>query len=71
MTHAEAAARADFLRHDLHRHNRLYYEGTPEISDQQFDVLLRELQDLEKALETLQRLKGSLEQDAPNLRRRT
>lgn len=29
-----------------------------------------ELQDLEKALETLQRLKGSLEQDAPNLRRR-
>lgn len=48
MTHAEAASRAAFLSAELHRHNRLYYvEARPEISDQQFDTLLRELQDIE------------------------
>ncbi|MBN8419633.1 MAG: NAD-dependent DNA ligase LigA [Verrucomicrobia bacterium] len=48
MTHAEAASRAAFLSAELHRHNRLYYvEARPEISDQQFDSLLRELQDIE------------------------
>lgn len=50
MTHSEAAARAAVLRDDLHRHNRLYYlEAKPEISDREFDALLRELQDLEAA----------------------
>jgi hypothetical protein len=48
MTHAEAAARAAFLSAELHRHNRLYYvEARPVISDKEFDVLLRELQDIE------------------------
>jgi DNA ligase (NAD+) len=48
MTHAEAANRAAFLSAELHRHNRLYYvEARPEISDKQFDTLLRELQDIE------------------------
>jgi len=48
MTHAEAASRAAFLSAELHRHNRLYYlEARPEISDQQFDTLLRELLDIE------------------------
>ncbi len=48
MTHAEAASRAAFLSAELHRHNRLYYvEARPEISDQQFDALLRELQEIE------------------------
>lgn len=48
MTHAEAAARAAFLSAELHRHNRLYYvEAKPVISDKEFDVLLRELQDIE------------------------
>lgn len=48
MTHAEAAARAEFLRTELHRHNRLYYvEAKPVISDKEFDLLLRELQDIE------------------------
>ncbi|MEQ1752038.1 MAG: NAD-dependent DNA ligase LigA [Prosthecobacter sp.] len=48
MTHDEAAARAEFLRTELHRHNRLYYvEATPVISDKEFDMLLRELQDIE------------------------
>lgn len=40
--------RIDCLRAELERHNRLYYEhAAPEISDQEFDALLRELQDLE------------------------
>lgn len=48
MTHAEAASRAAALSTELHRHNRLYYAAAaPEISDQQFDALLRELQDIE------------------------
>lgn len=48
MTHAEAAARLEILRQDLHRHNHLYYvEARPLISDKEFDLLLRELQDIE------------------------
>lgn len=48
MTHAEAASRAAFLSAELHRHNRLYYvEARSDISDQQFDALLRELQEIE------------------------
>jgi len=36
------------LRRELERHNRLYYvEATPEISDRDFDKLLRRLQSLE------------------------
>ena len=47
---AEARRRAEFLRAELERHNRLYYvEARPEISDREFDRLLRELQDLETA----------------------
>jgi DNA ligase (NAD+) len=48
MTHAEATHRAEQLRSDLHRHNHLYYvEARQEITDQQFDALLRELQAIE------------------------
>ncbi len=48
MTHAEATVRAEQLRTDLHHHNHLYYtEARQEITDQQFDTLLRELQDIE------------------------
>ena len=47
---AEARQRAEFLRAELERHNHLYYvEARPEISDREFDRLLRELQDLEAA----------------------
>ncbi len=35
------------LRAELERHNRLYYEGRPEISDHEFDLRLRRLQELE------------------------
>lgn len=38
------------LRNELHQHNHNYYvQNSPTISDQEFDYLLRELQDLEHA----------------------
>lgn len=37
------------LRTELERHNRLYYEGNPEISDYDFDQQMRRLQELEAA----------------------
>lgn len=40
----------DQLRADLHRHNYNYYVlNAPEISDKEFDDMMRELQDLEQA----------------------
>ncbi|MCF0159192.1 MAG: NAD-dependent DNA ligase LigA, partial [Bacteroidaceae bacterium] len=42
--------RIEWLRAELHRHNRNYYiNNAPEISDQEFDSMMRELQDLELA----------------------
>ncbi|MEO8378399.1 MAG: NAD-dependent DNA ligase LigA [Acidobacteriota bacterium] len=38
----------DQLRKDLDRHNRLYYSGKPELSDYDFDLLLRRLAELEE-----------------------
>ncbi|MGZ5445945.1 MAG: NAD-dependent DNA ligase LigA [Thermoanaerobaculia bacterium] len=35
------------LREELERHNRLYYEGHPQITDYEFDQMLRRLQELE------------------------
>jgi DNA ligase (NAD+) len=50
MTSAEAALRIDALKGEIERHNRLYYQDIrPEISDQAFDALLRELIELEEA----------------------
>ena len=44
------AKRIPFLRAELEKHDRLYYiEAAPEISDQAYDALMRELIDLEKA----------------------
>src|SRR5436190_624243 len=42
-------AEIDKLRKALERHNRLYYDGAPEISDFDFDQMLRRLQELEAA----------------------
>ena len=40
--------RIDQLREELHTHNHNYYIlNAPTISDQEFDRLMRELQDLE------------------------
>ncbi len=50
MTPTEAALRALALRHELQRHNHLYHVlDAPEITDAQFDALLRELRALEAA----------------------
>lgn len=47
---AETTHRAEQLRNTLNHHNYLYYVAArPEISDQEYDRLLRELQDLEQA----------------------
>ncbi len=46
----DPAARASDLRAQIEHHNDLYYhKAAPEISDREFDALLRELQDLETA----------------------
>ena len=46
----DAPARIERLRAEIRRHDHLYYVlSTPEISDEQYDRLLRELGDLERA----------------------
>ena len=46
----DVAQRIETLREALHRHNYLYYvEDRPEVSDAEYDRLLRELRDLEEA----------------------
>ncbi len=48
MTRAQAEKRIARLRAEIRRHERLYYvQGAPEISDQEFDALERELRELE------------------------
>jgi DNA ligase (NAD+) len=48
MDRKNAQARIDQLRAELGRHNRLYYEfDRPEITDAEYDALLRELEGLE------------------------
>jgi DNA ligase (NAD+) len=47
---ADAAQRIDDLRAQIHHHDYRYYvEARPEISDAEYDALLRELRDLEAA----------------------
>src|SRR3954471_17277191 len=49
MDKNSAAARVAHLRAEIERHNELYYQrAKSEISDQEFDALLRELQRLEQ-----------------------
>ena len=57
MTSHDARQRIDFLVEELNRHNRLYYAlDRPEISDAEYDRLLRELVELEAAHPKLRRL---------------
>lgn len=50
MDPGPAQHRAAQLRQEIERHNALYYQqARPEISDRDFDALLRELQDIEAA----------------------
>lgn len=51
---AEAVEEVARLRRELARHNRLYYvETAPEISDREFDRMLKELEQLERNYPTL------------------
>ncbi|MBF8251110.1 MAG: DNA ligase [Deltaproteobacteria bacterium] len=49
MTKSEAISRIEYLREEINRHNYLYYIlDSPEISDAEYDRLMRELEGLEK-----------------------
>jgi DNA ligase (NAD+) len=43
-----AKSEIERLRAELERHNRLYYEGSPEITDYEFDQMMRRLEELEQ-----------------------
>ncbi len=46
----EIAARIEALRRELRHHNRMYYiENSPEVSDAEYDAMMRRLLELEKA----------------------
>ena len=48
VTEQSALKRVKWLRSELHRHDYLYYsKAHPEIPDEQYDALMRELQELE------------------------
>lgn len=48
MTRADAAQRITELREQIHHHDYLYYvESRPEVSDAEYDALMRELKSLE------------------------
>jgi len=48
MTRADAAQRITELREQIHHHDYLYYvEARPEVSDAEYDALMRELRELE------------------------
>lgn len=50
MRASNASSRAVELRREISHHDRLYYgEAAPEITDREYDALLRELRDLEDA----------------------
>ncbi len=49
MNSSEAKSKIESLRSELHRHNHNYYVlNSPEISDKEFDMMLKELETLEK-----------------------
>lgn len=48
MDRAEAQSRIEELRETIRHHDKLYYVyDNPEISDREYDMLLRELEELE------------------------
>lgn len=78
MTKEEAAKRIETLSVELRRHNHLYYNlSSPEISDREFDLLLKELQELETAFPDLlsenspsQRVGGTISKDFKTVKHR-
>src|ERR671931_1576277 len=54
MTRADALQRITELREQIHHHDYLYYaEARPEVSDAEYDALMRELRELEAAFPDL------------------
>src|SRR5882672_11383852 len=54
MTRADALQRISELREQIHHHDYLYYtEARPEVSDAEYDALMRELRKLEAAFPDL------------------
>src|SRR5262249_61156213 len=49
VSNDDAASRTAALREEIRRHERLYYGGQPEITDAEFDGLMRALATLEDA----------------------
>ena len=50
MSREEAIARAEYLRAEIRENSRLYYENdAPKISDYEYDMMFRELTELEEA----------------------
>ncbi|MGE5347095.1 MAG: NAD-dependent DNA ligase LigA [Acidithiobacillales bacterium] len=76
MTSRKTAARVEELRREIRRHERLYYvEDRPEITDADFDALMRELRALEKERPDLvspdsptQRVGGAPVSELPSVR---
>jgi DNA ligase (NAD+) len=72
----DAAARIEYLRREIRRHEERYYVlNQPEIADAEFDALMRELQQLETENPDLvtpdsptQRVGGRVSQAFPNVR---
>ena len=60
--------RAEELRHQIKRHNRLYYiDAKPEISDREYDLLLEELRCLEERYPSLRTSDSPTRQVGSNL----
>src|SRR5438093_4864841 len=54
ITRADAAQRITDLREQIHHHDYLYYvEARPEVSDAEYDALMRELRELEASFPDL------------------
>lgn len=76
MNREQAKQRIAQLREEIRRHDRLYYvEARPEISDYEYDLLFRELQQLESAFPDLitpdsptQRVGGEPIKEFPSVR---
>lgn len=63
MTNQQAAERIGFLRAEIERNSRLYYEkDAPEITDYEYDMMFRELTELEEQYPELRT------KDSPTLR---
>ena len=62
--------RQNFLESEIIRHKSLYYQGTPEITDTEYDALEEELRDLDKDSFAL-KIVGSIESGSNKVAHKT